>query len=252
MSAALPSGFSRYEAGDRVIGYAVLASIVLHGVLLFAFHLRPGKGRAAPLPPIVAHLAPAPAPRAAEPEPPRSRVEPPPPPPVVKSVPKPTPTPAPKAAVPPPRPAPPPPPAPVQAAPTPPAPQPAAPAAAPSAPPVAAVSPQAPASAQGSAEADSLVLFRRDLIEMAKKYKRYPRVAMDNNWEGRVVVRLVIGSNGFISSIEVLSSAGHEVLDKQAQDMLRRAKTLVQIPSALRGKEFTIEIPVVYDLKEAG
>lgn len=250
MSAATPSGFSRYEAGDRVIAYAVLASIVLHGVLLFAVHLRPGKGRPAPLPPIVAHLAPAPTPSppAAKPELPRPRAEQPPPPPVVKPVPKPTPTPAPKAA-PPPKPAP--PPAPVQAAPPLPNPQPAAPAAQ-SAPPVAAVAPQAPAAAQGSAEADSLQAYRSELIEMAKRYKRYPRVAMDNNWEGRVVVRIAIGANGMVSSIQIVTSAGHEVLDKQAREMLERAKPRVQIPPALRGKAFTVEIPVTYELKEAG
>lgn len=245
MSAAVPSSFSRYEAGDRVIAYAVLASIVLHGFLLFAIHLSPGKGRSAPLPPIVAHLAPAriPSPPAAKPEPPRPRVEQPPPPPVIKPVRKPTPTPAPKTAVPPP--------VPVQPAP-PPNPQPAAPAASSVPPPVAAVQPSAPASAQSSAETDSMRAYRSELIKASNRYKRYPRVAMDNNWEGRVVVRLVIDVNGVISSIQVLSSAGHEVLDKQAQEMLRRAKPLVQIPAALRGKEFTIDIPVLYDLKEAG
>jgi protein TonB len=246
MSAGIPSGFSRYEASDRAIAYAVLASIVLHGALLFSFNLRPSQGRSAPLPPIVAHLAPAtvPSPPVTKPEPPRPQAKQLPPPPVVKPVPKPTPTPAPKAAVPPPRPTP---PAPAQSAP-PPNPQPAV----PSAPPVAAVQPQAAPSGQSSTEADSLQVYRSELIEMAKKYKRYPRVAMDNNWEGRVIVRLVIGANGMISSIQVLSSAGHDILDKQAQEMLQRAKGRVLIPPALRGKDFTIEIPVTYELKEAG
>jgi protein TonB len=90
-----------------------------------------------------------------------------------------------------------------------------------------------------------------DLMRMARTYKRYPRVAMDNNWEGRVVIRMVIGSNGMISTISVLNSAGHEVLDKQALDMIQKAKPRVQIPAALRGKEFTLEIPVIYSLKEA-
>jgi len=117
---------------------------------------------------------------------------------------------------------------------------------------VAKAEPQPSTPAPSTAEADSLLSYRTELIEMAKKYKRYPRVAMDNNWEGKVVVRLVIGANGMISSIQVLSSAGHEVLDKQAQDMIQKAKGRVLIPPALRGRNFTIEIPVTYELKEAG
>jgi protein TonB len=53
-----------------------------------------------------------------------------------------------------------------------------------------------------------------------------------------------------ISTITIVSSAGHEVLDKQALDMIQKAKPRVQIPPALRGKEFSLEIPVIYSLKE--
>lgn len=73
---------------------------------------------------------------------------------------------------------------------------------------------------------------------------------MDNNWEGKAEIRMVIGANGMISSITVKTSAGHEILDAQALDMIRKAKPLTQIPAALRGKEFTVDVPVVFSLKE--
>jgi protein TonB len=87
---------------------------------------------------------------------------------------------------------------------------------------------------------------------MARRFKRYPRVALDNNWEGRSVVRLAIGADGRIASIGVSTSAGHGVLDRQAVDMIRRAKEAVQIPSPLLGTPFVIEIPVIYDLEDQG
>ena len=87
----------------------------------------------------------------------------------------------------------------------------------------------------------------------ARRYKKYPRVAMDNNWEGKVEVRMVIGANGMIASISVRSGTGHEILDQQALDMTRKAKPLAPIPAALRGKEFTVDLPVIFSLKdEAG
>ena len=75
---------------------------------------------------------------------------------------------------------------------------------------------------------------------------------MDNNWEGKAEVRLVIGADGNIASISIKTPSGFEVLDQQALDMIRRAKPQAPIPAALRGKGFTIDVPVVFSLKEEG
>jgi protein TonB len=73
---------------------------------------------------------------------------------------------------------------------------------------------------------------------------------MDNNWEGDVLVRMVIDASGMISSVNVKAGSGHEVLDQQALEMFKRAKPLVPIPSALRGKELIIELRAIYNLKD--
>ena len=75
---------------------------------------------------------------------------------------------------------------------------------------------------------------------------------MDNNWEGTAQIRLVIGANGFISSLVVLKGSGHEVLDQEALQWIRKAKPLAPIPAALRGREFTVDIPVIFNLKDPG
>jgi protein TonB len=103
-------------------------------------------------------------------------------------------------------------------------------------------------SAEPAAEAGSVDQYRLQLISAAKRYKRYPRVAMDNNWQGDVVVRMVIGTDGTIASASVKTGSGHEVLDSQALEMFKRAKPLVPIPAALLGKEFIIELRAIYNL----
>ena len=115
---------------------------------------------------------------------------------------------------------------------------------------MARIDPQPGPPAQSAPDTGALDIYRLELMQMARKYKRYPRAAMDNNWEGRVVVRMVVGANGMISSISVATSTGHELLDKQALDMIQKAKGGVLIPPALRGREFTLEIPVIYSLKD--
>lgn len=228
---------------NRAFHYAVLASIALHGLLLFSFSMQDASRRAATTPgPIVARLAPPPpsVPVPVE-KPPAPAVKPAPPskpPPVAKAAskaPSPVPTPAAPA-----------PPAAAEPAPAPPAPQ-----SAPSAPSAPAV-PQtaAPAARPGAdVDADSLGRFRLQVIEAAGRFKRYPRAAMDNNWEGRVDVRVSFGADGRRASIVVVRSSGHEVLDKQAVDTVTKA--FVPVPPALRGKEFAFDIPVLFNLKDA-
>ena len=99
-------------------------------------------------------------------------------------------------------------------------------------------------------EADSLAQYRMEIIELARRYKRYPRIAQDNNWTGTSSVRLVIGADGGIETLAVRTSSGYAVLDQEALAMLRTAKSRSTIPSALRGKTITLDVPVIFSLKE--
>jgi protein TonB len=251
MSAAL------HGQDSRVFRYAVGASIALHGLMLLGLSMQDASRRAAAPPaPIVARLVQPPsAPAAAKPEAVAPAPVEKPPPAVGKPAPPTKPLPAAKAA--PKAPSSVPAPA-APAAPTPPAPPaaepaPAAPAAqsAPGAPAAPAAAPQvaAPAAQPGADDTDNIGRFRLQVIAATSRFKRYPRVAMDNNWEGRAHVRVSFGADGGRTSIVVVRSSGHEILDKQAIDMV--AKTFVPVPPALRGKEFAFEFPVDFNLKDA-
>lgn len=251
----------RREGENRAFGAAVLASIVVHALLLFVFPgLRESQKKPSIVPgPIVARLvqaraAPTPAPVAEEAPKPAAEA-PPAPQPVAKPLPVPAAKPAPAAkAAPQAKPS-----APVPSAP-PPAPAaesaPSAPAApaAPAAPgPIAKIEPQPSAPAPAVEDAGTLEQYRVALISAAKRYKTNPRVeGMRDIRQARAEVVLVIGANGMIASISIKKSAGHEVLDRNALDTLRKAKPFVQIPPALRGKEFSVEIPFIYELKDEG
>jgi len=230
---------------NRVFHYAVLASIVLHGLALLAaprVSLISKRVETWPAP-IAARLVqppPAAEPVAAEPEP----VKPQPPKPVARSRPAPKPAPVAKTELPapPPSPAPAPQPTPAPAAPATPAPEPS---------PSAAVAPQAAAPAPrpgAQVDADSVARFRLQVIEAATRYKRYPRVAQDNNWVGRTGVRVSFGADGRRASVVIVRSSGHEVLDRQALETVNRAE--VPVPAGLRGKEFAFEFDVIFDLND--
>ena len=244
---------------QRALWICVVASMLLHIAVLAGFPgLREGKPAQAPAKVLTAKLAPASVAKIAEPARPPEAPAPPP----AQAKPQPvTPVPVQSKASPvatkaeaAPR-------APstpaaagapsVPSAPTPPSAVAAAAPAAPAPAQQASAAPGAPLAAERASDADeagSRDQYRLALIGAAKRYKRYPAQAMQNGWTGRVEIRLVIGANGMIQSAAIKTSAGFSLLDDTALDMIKKAKPLTQIPPALRGKEFFVDVPVIFDL----
>lgn len=99
-------------------------------------------------------------------------------------------------------------------------------------------------------EAGSVAQYRIALMDAMRPDDRYPRIALDNNWQGRVDLRIVIGPGGTIASLAVGSSTGYDALDRHALAMVRKAQPKTPVPAALRGREFSLEVPVIFSLKE--
>jgi len=243
------AGASIGRIGDRqlrLLALAVLASLALH---LLVFYVLPILEDAikAPAWPLTARLAKPPPPESPKPETLAPRLAAPHPVPSAKAAPRrsaPAPVPAapvlsvesPQRSAEPEFTVPAVPPAPVAATPGPQA--------------SAASASPAPASAAGGPDPGSVARYRLALMETARRYKRYPRIAQDNNWEGRVELRIAFAGSGAISSMTVKKGAGHVVLDEEAQSLLRKAQAEVAIPPALRGKAFALEIAVDFFLKD--
>lgn len=227
---------------NRVLHYAMLASVALHALLLLGLpDLISGAQHAASLPPkIIARLmAPEPVPVPAPPPQPPPQAAPAVPPPQPKKKP-----PAPVLAKPAPE-------RPVQVEP-PSAPAPAAlpaPVAEPAPVPdkhaeVVTAAPAAPAPAVPPAasaqmlEEQSADRYRMELIAaLARTIKdSYPPQARDNNWEGDVLLGVVVRPGGTVS-ISVKRGSRFRVLDQGAVAALRQATQEVPVPPALRGKE---------------
>jgi periplasmic protein TonB len=81
------------------------------------------------------------------------------------------------------------------------------------------------------------------------KHKQYPRIAQMRGWQGIAKVELHIDANGNVISSTVSESSGFEVLDKQALEMVRKASPLPLPPENLRGREFTIIVPIAFRLE---
>ena len=96
---------------------------------------------------------------------------------------------------------------------------------------------------------DAIELFTNNLAFHIAKFKKYPRIAIRRNWEGLVLVRMVMLDNGNIQSIAIEKSSGYKVLDNEAIMMIERAKPLPKPPDILAGDEVNIYVPVSFALK---
>ena len=81
------------------------------------------------------------------------------------------------------------------------------------------------------------------------KHKKYPKIAQMRGWQGEAIVELELDGSGKLKSKKITQSSGHEVLDKQALEMVERALPFPPPPEALRNSNFTIVIPVPFKLE---
>lgn len=110
----------------------------------------------------------------------------------------------------------------------------------------------APRPGEDALDLGSLAQYRLALIGAARRHRLYPEHAIERGWQGRVTVRLAFGADGGIAAALVHRSSGHATLDREAVDMLRKAAALTPLPPALRAHEFTVDVPVLFELRSEG
>ena len=81
------------------------------------------------------------------------------------------------------------------------------------------------------------------------KHKQYPRIAQIRGWQGTVRIKLEVDTNGTVTSSTISESSGYEALDKQALEMVKKTSPLPSPPESLRGRPFTITVPVLFRLE---
>ncbi len=90
--------------------------------------------------------------------------------------------------------------------------------------------------------------LKADLMAYIERMKRYPQFALDNKWEGRVVVRAVILADGKLTDLSVVESSGHEVLDHESLELLKRISPL-PLKHELGAPQVTLRIPINYGIR---
>ena len=110
---------------------------------------------------------------------------------------------------------------------------------------------QVPASAPSSG---STAQAKRDygwltevLWNRIERLKRYPSLARLNQWEGKVVLRVVIKETGDLVDLRIAQSSGHDILDQDALETMKQAAPL-NLKQPLGQPQIVVHIPISYKL----
>lgn len=97
--------------------------------------------------------------------------------------------------------------------------------------------------------ADGLRRYRLGLAAQARRFKRYPAQALVSGWSGTAEIFLVVDGAGLVT-VTLNKSSTHAVLDQAAQTMIEAGAQRTPVPEALRGKAFSVVLPVVFDISD--
>lgn len=103
--------------------------------------------------------------------------------------------------------------------------------------------------ASAGVDADGLRSYRLALAREARRHKRYPARAIEAGWEGTTELRVTVTTRA-APTVHLLRSSGHTALDTAALDMLGKAIPATALPASLKGQEFSVDLPIVFELPQ--
>jgi protein TonB len=106
------------------------------------------------------------------------------------------------------------------------------------------------ANATSGESLDGLRGYRLAVATQARRFKRYPAEAKASGLTGSTEVRLEVGAEGQPRPATVSRSSGHDSLDRAALAMIDAGAARARLPDSLRGRNFTVTLPVVFNLDE--
>lgn len=98
-------------------------------------------------------------------------------------------------------------------------------------------------------DAAGLRQYRLALAGEARRFRSYPETARRAGMAGTAEVRVSIAV-GAPRQTELARSSGHAILDTAALEMLRAAAASTSLPESLRGQEFAVLLPVVFEVDD--
>lgn len=115
-----------------------------------------------------------------------------------------------------------------------------------------AITPAMPPADTGASTASDTVVnhARAELAALLASRFVYPPLARSRGWEGRVELEIELRGDGSISTVRIVRSSGHRLLDRDAVRTLERIGAVPGAAQWLQGRDLAVALPVIYRLVE--
>ena len=91
--------------------------------------------------------------------------------------------------------------------------------------------------------------FSNILARHIAKFKLYPKIAQMRGWQGELVLEVKLNGDGALISSKIVKGSGFDVLDNEGLEMVNRASPFPVPPEILKGKSFSILVPIRFKLE---
>lgn len=91
--------------------------------------------------------------------------------------------------------------------------------------------------------------YLRHIRSLLEHQKNYPVMAQRLNIQGVAVLQFTIAADGRLLATNLCKSSGNDILDKAAQETVRKVGRFPPLPAGLGRQQLTVEIPLAYRLQ---
>jgi TonB family protein len=79
----------------------------------------------------------------------------------------------------------------------------------------------------------------------------YPKEAKENNMEGKAYALFSLSKDGHLTGVEITGTSGHEILDQEGLDAIKRAAPFPPFPESITVERLNINVTFEYRLSAA-
>jgi protein TonB len=108
----------------------------------------------------------------------------------------------------------------------------------------------APAKGRPRPDTVAIAEYSRIVSNLVAAHRQYPGIARIRGWQGTTLLEISVDASGHVIATRVAKSSGHDVLDRQAQEMVNKAGNLPPMPSAGREQIVMLQLPVLFALAD--
>lgn len=91
--------------------------------------------------------------------------------------------------------------------------------------------------------------YLQQVVKKINAHKTYPRQARKKGWQGTVVVKVRILSDGVLAQLELETPSDYDTLNKAALESINKAQPFPKFPDEMGSRTLTINIPIQFTLK---